>query len=63
MWCRTGGDVREFRPKTSATERFKFIMNMYSLMPRPGCHRYVRSSFDYDYLGLCATCLQDTSVL
>ena len=41
------------------TERFKFIVNMYSLMPRPRRHRHIRSSFDYDYWRPCATCLED----
>ena len=41
------------------TERFKFIMNMYSLMPRPRRHRHIRSSFDYDYWRPCVTCLED----
>nr|QNO47903.1 hypothetical protein LLFONJKP_00024 [Methanosarcinales archaeon ANME-2c ERB4] len=47
----------------TTTERFKFIMNMYSLMPRPRRHRHIRSSFDYDYWRPCATCLQDIDVV
>ena len=42
-----------------STERFKFIMNMYSLMPRPRRHRHIRSSFDYDCWRPYAACLQD----
>ena len=41
------------------TERFKFIMNIYSLMPRPRRHRHIRSSFDYNYWRPCVTCLED----
>ena len=26
MWCRTGGDVREFRPKTKANDTFLIIV-------------------------------------
>ena len=43
----------------SVTERFKFIVNIYSLMPRPRRHRHIRSSFDYDYWRPCATCTED----
>jgi predicted DNA-binding protein (UPF0251 family) len=32
-------------------------------MPRPRRHRHIRSSFDYDYWGPCATDLQDTGVV
>jgi predicted DNA-binding protein (UPF0251 family) len=41
------------------TERFKLIVNIYSLMPRPRRHRHIRASFDYDYWRPCATCLED----
>jgi predicted DNA-binding protein (UPF0251 family) len=34
-------------------------MNIYSLMPRPRRHRYIRSSFDYNYFRPCTTCQQD----
>lgn len=34
-------------------------MNIYSLMPRPRRHRYIRSSFDYNYFKPCTTCQQD----
>ena len=43
----------------TTTISFKFIMNIYSLMPRPRRHRYIRSSFDYNYFKPCTTCLQD----
>jgi predicted DNA-binding protein (UPF0251 family) len=46
--------------KSHTTVRFKFIMNIYSYMPRPRRHRHIRSSFGYDYFKPCASCLQDT---
>ena len=42
-----------------STEMFKFIMNMYSLMPRPRHNRHIRSSFDYDCWRPYAACLKD----
>ncbi|MEA1865548.1 MAG: DUF134 domain-containing protein [Euryarchaeota archaeon] len=50
-------------PTGITTERFKFIVNMYSLMPRPRRQWHVQSSFDYDYWRPCATCLQDIGVV
>ncbi len=35
-------------------------MNIYSFVPRPRQHRYIHSSFSFNYFKPCSTCLQDT---